>query len=86
VSQFTGLPDEDLLYVQWHNEIAGAQPYFIAIDEPKQAIVLSIRGSLSLKDCVTDVLCEPAALDEFWMGTGAPKFSPTCGVQCSAAP
>lgn len=31
--------------------------------------VLSIRGTLSLEDCMTDFLCEPAALNE-WIESG----------------
>ena len=29
------------------------------------AAVLSVRGTLSLEDCVTDFMCEPVDLDEW---------------------
>ena len=30
-------------------------PFSICIDEPKEAIVVSVRGTLSLKDALTDM-------------------------------
>ena len=32
-------------------------PYFIALDHEKRAVVLAIRGTLSLQDTVTGALC-----------------------------
>mmetsp|Transcript_33759 Transcript_33759/g.80743 ORF Transcript_33759/g.80743 Transcript_33759/m.80743 type:complete len:865 (-) Transcript_33759:279-2873(-) len=38
-------------------------PYCIIIDRKWKSIVLAIRGSLTLEDCVVDVLLEPSPLD-----------------------
>ncbi len=45
-------------------------PYFIAVDAPQRAVVLAVRGSLSLDDVVRDLLWEPADL-EGWLAEGA---------------
>lgn len=42
------LPDTCLIYVTYHVDV-GETPFLIAIDYTKQAIVLSIRGTLSLQ-------------------------------------
>lgn len=34
----------------------GRTPWFIAYDETYDAVVVSIRGTWSLKDCITDLL------------------------------
>ncbi|KAL3779019.1 hypothetical protein HJC23_011458 [Cyclotella cryptica] len=38
-------------------------PYFIVVDREWKSVVLSIRGSLTLEDCVVDVLLDPSPLD-----------------------
>ena len=38
-------------------------PYCIIVDRKWKSIVLAIRGSLTLEDCVVDVLLEPSPLD-----------------------
>ena len=38
--------------------------------------VLSIRGTLSLEDCMTDFLCEPASLNEWIAGIDGNKDTP----------
>jgi sn1-specific diacylglycerol lipase len=58
-----GLEEADLIYAQLRssfNEI----PYCILLDHQWRSVVVSIRGTFSLEDCVTDVLIEPEALDE----------------------
>lgn len=39
-------------------------PYCIVIDHKWQSVVVSIRGTLSLEDCVVDVLVDPQPLDD----------------------
>ncbi|KAK9847646.1 hypothetical protein WJX84_000251 [Apatococcus fuscideae] len=65
IQQMTGLPDEDVIFVRFQNEgrFKGCIPYFIAVDKSTKSVVLAIRGTLSLEDCLTDLLCEPAELD-----------------------
>lgn len=36
--------------------------------------VIAIRGTLSLEDCITDFMCEPAEMDE-WLSTAATAHS-----------
>ena len=62
-----GLPDEDVIFVRYQNEgtFRGCIPYFIAVDRSTKSVVAAIRGTLSLEDCLTDLLCEPAELDEW---------------------
>lgn len=57
-------PISRLSLPQRHNDITGKLPYFIALDRPHRAVVLAIRGTMSLEDAVTDVLCETAPVSE----------------------
>ncbi len=57
-----GIASEDLFYVSVANGI-GEPPYFIARDVRRRAIVLSIRGTLSIADCVTDSMYKPSMLN-----------------------
>ena len=57
-----GLEKADVAYANFE---AGfyETPYCIIIDRKWKSIVLSIRGSLTLEDCVVDVLLDPSPLD-----------------------
>ena len=58
-----GLQDEaDLVYVQLKSSF-NENPYCILVDHEMQAVVVAIRGTFSLEDCLTDVLLEPRSLD-----------------------
>lgn len=52
--QITGLEDSDIVFMRFQGE-GGPHclPYFICLDHEKQAVVVSIRGTLSLEDAVT---------------------------------
>lgn len=52
--QITGLEDRDIVFMRFQGE-GGPHclPYFICLDHEKQAVVVSIRGTLSLEDAVT---------------------------------
>jgi len=67
IQQITGLQDRDVVFVRFEGE-GGKHclPYFIGLDHEKQSVVLSIRGTLSLEDAMTDLLCDSARLDD-WM-------------------
>ena len=56
----TGLDDDDIIFTNFQNEIFQS-PYYMAFDHAKKAVVLSIRGTLSLEDCISDAVaeCEP---------------------------
>ena len=57
-----GLEKADIAYASFE---AGfyETPYCIIIDRKWKSIVLSIRGSLTLEDCVVDVLLDPTSLE-----------------------
>jgi sn1-specific diacylglycerol lipase len=58
----TGLDEADLVYVQLKSSFSD-NPYCILLDHDWKSVVVSIRGTFSLEDCVTDVLIrlEPLA-------------------------
>ena len=47
----------ELVYAAFENDTV-AKPYCIYIDREIQSIIIAIRGTLSLEDCVTDALAE----------------------------
>lgn len=58
-----GIPDADLVYAQFNNRLSSV-PYCILLDHERSLVVLSIRGSLSLEDVVTDTLVLPESLED----------------------
>ena len=57
-----GIEEADLIYVQLKSSFADV-PYCILIDNAWKSIIVSIRGTFSLEDCITDVLIEPECLE-----------------------
>ncbi|XP_071524399.1 diacylglycerol lipase-alpha-like, partial [Panulirus ornatus] len=62
----------DLVYVTYHVDV-GETPFFVALDHHRRTIVISIRGTLSMKDVITDLNAEsePLPMDtikEDWLG------------------
>lgn len=49
-----GLPDAVLVYCALDNGILQT-PYFVIVDESKNTVIVSIRGSVTLEDLVTDM-------------------------------
>lgn len=49
--------DVEIIYVTYHVDI-GETPFFVAIDYAREKIVVSIRGTLSMKDVLTDLNAE----------------------------
>ncbi|KFM77721.1 Sn1-specific diacylglycerol lipase alpha, partial [Stegodyphus mimosarum] len=47
----------EIVFATYHVEI-GETPFFVALDHEKRTIVISIRGTLSLQDVVTDLNAE----------------------------
>ena len=58
-----GLKENDLVYLQLKSGFRD-NPYCILLDHEWKCVVVSIRGTFSLEDCVTDVLIEPESLSE----------------------
>ena len=58
-----GIPEADLVYAEFNSKLRSV-PYCILLDHEHSHVVLSIRGSLSLEDIVTDVILLPKSLEE----------------------
>jgi len=52
------ITNAELVYVSYKNNTIH-KPYGIFLDHEKEWIVIALRGTLSLEDCVTDVVCDP---------------------------
>lgn len=51
--QTANIPAADLLYVNYNNLVEGLLPYSVVLDAARRCVVVAIRGSLSVEDCVT---------------------------------
>lgn len=52
------LRNTELVYVSFKNDIVH-KVYAVFLDHEKEQVVIAIRGTLSLEDCITDVICDP---------------------------
>ncbi|XP_012280956.1 sn1-specific diacylglycerol lipase alpha isoform X1 [Orussus abietinus] len=62
----------EVIYATFHVDV-GETPFFVALDYSKKKVVVSIRGTLSMKDVVTDLNAEGEVLPlnpprEDWLG------------------
>ena len=57
------LAKSDIAYATFESGGFYETPYCIVIDRKWKSVVLSIRGSLTLEDCVVDCLLDPSPLD-----------------------
>ncbi|XP_059158872.1 diacylglycerol lipase-beta-like isoform X2 [Physella acuta] len=62
IKKLTHLHENDLIYVTFHNQFKQV-PFYVALDRPKNTVVISIRGTLSLKDALADLSARGATLD-----------------------
>ncbi|CAL8110760.1 unnamed protein product [Orchesella dallaii] len=58
----TNVKDVDLLYASFENKVFQT-PFFIALDHGERFIVVAIRGTMSLRDAITDLSAEAKPLD-----------------------
>lgn len=71
------LENTELLYVSFKNDTTH-KPYGVFLDHEKEWLVIAIRGTLSLEDCITDAACEPEELvqaGEAWGFDGHYRYS-----------
>ncbi|CAG5114884.1 unnamed protein product, partial [Candidula unifasciata] len=54
IKELTGISDEDLIYVTFHNKFKQV-PFYVVIDRETQSVVISIRGTLSFQDALADL-------------------------------
>ncbi|XP_004527126.2 uncharacterized protein LOC101456038 [Ceratitis capitata] len=64
--------DIEIIYATYHVDV-GETPFFVAVDYTKKKIVVSIRGTLSMKDILTDLNAEGEVLPlspprDDWLG------------------
>ncbi|XP_064620702.1 diacylglycerol lipase-beta-like isoform X3 [Lineus longissimus] len=57
IKKTLGINDCDILHASFHNKIFEI-PFFVGIDHHHKSIVVAIRGTLSLKDALTDMTAE----------------------------
>jgi hypothetical protein len=62
--QTANIPAADLLYVNYNNLVEGLLPYSVALDAARRCVVVAIRGSLSVEDCVTGVCGGPMCVKD----------------------
>jgi len=55
--------NSELIHVSYKNDTRN-KPYGIFLDHEKEWVVIAVRGTLSLEDCITDAICEPVELTE----------------------
>jgi sn1-specific diacylglycerol lipase len=51
-----------LWYASFENKVFQA-PFFVAIDHSTKSIVIAVRGTMSLRDAVTDLTAEAKVID-----------------------
>ncbi|KAK7134174.1 hypothetical protein R3I93_017547 [Phoxinus phoxinus] len=64
ILQSTGLQYRDFIHISFHNQIYEI-PFFVALDHKREAVLVAVRGTLSLKDVLTDLSaeCENISVD-----------------------
>lgn len=72
LKKLTDFGDIDIIYATYHVDI-GETPFFVALDYDRKKIVISIRGTLSMKDILTDLNAEGETLPlnppkDDWLG------------------
>lgn len=55
------MTEAEVIYTTFHVDV-GETPFFVAVDYSKEKIVVSIRGTLSMKDVLTDLNAEGEVL------------------------
>ncbi|KAL4447467.1 hypothetical protein ABPG75_004686, partial [Micractinium tetrahymenae] len=65
IVQMTGCQPSDLLYVSYTNVAGGVLPYLIMLHRPSKSVVLSVRGTVSMEDLITDLLSNPVDVSDW---------------------
>nr|CCA21235.1 conserved hypothetical protein [Albugo laibachii Nc14] len=74
--QYTGIPDSKLIYLNCHNFVFRS-PYAIVKDTERREFIISIRGSLSFHDFLTNGLAEIICMDSKELPADVPNPSTT---------
>lgn len=70
--KLTEIGNIEIIYATYHVDV-GETPFFVALDYDRKKVVISIRGTLSMKDILTDLNAEGEPLpiehpQEDWLG------------------
>ncbi|XP_060532736.1 diacylglycerol lipase-alpha isoform X2 [Cylas formicarius] len=57
LQKISEIGDIEIIYVTYHVDV-GETPFFVAVDYDRKKIVISVRGTLSMKDILTDLNAE----------------------------
>eukprot|EP01137_Pigoraptor_chileana_P007994 Opistho-2@54291 len=58
----SGLGDADIVYTSFLNGLYQT-PYYIAVDHARQTVVIAVRGTMSLADCMTDLTANETPIE-----------------------
>jgi len=72
LKRIASIHNRDVVYVSYHNKLYET-PFFVCMDHDKRAVVVTIRGTLSLQDILTDFSLEAEKIpleggDPSWFG------------------
>lgn len=62
ILQTTGLQYRDFIHISFHDKVYEL-PFIVALDHRKEAIVVAVRGTMSLQDILTDLSAENETLN-----------------------
>ncbi|XP_070340270.1 diacylglycerol lipase-beta isoform X1 [Equus asinus] len=62
ILQTTGLQYRDFIHISFHDKVYEL-PFLVALDHRKEAIVVAVRGTMSLQDILTDLSAENETLN-----------------------
>ncbi|KAI3429289.1 hypothetical protein D9Q98_005385 [Chlorella vulgaris] len=65
IIEMTGVQPADLLYVSYTNVAGGVLPYLLMLHRPSKSVVVSVRGTVSMEDMVTDLLSNPVDVENW---------------------
>ncbi|XP_033102025.1 sn1-specific diacylglycerol lipase alpha-like isoform X4 [Anneissia japonica] len=61
LKKISGLDDSNIVYTTFHSAVLET-PFFVAIDHEMRTVVIAIRGTLSMQDCLTDCHASSTAI------------------------
>lgn len=64
------LKNTELIHMSFKNDTTH-KPYAVFLDHEKEWVVIALRGTLSLEDCITDAMCDPMEVSQLFYS----KFS-----------
>lgn len=74
---FTKDIQSEVVYASYENDTV-AKPFAIFLNHDQRSVVVTIRGSMSLEDCITDAIADPVELREAgerWGFNGAGRYA-----------